>query len=144
MHCDCANATTFEYEYAHANVQIGIVSFTNIPADTGVANGVPITIFFKQNSSGPTAGYGNTGGADGRAGIETCTIVGYENGSAVTGVTTHVLTGSGTTMKNTYGTGNYDIQSFYISYNGSSNTTNTSYKVYGSSNSDFQLPRAYQ
>ena len=83
-------------------------------------------------------------GADGRAGIETCTVVGYEDGSAVSGITTHVITGSGTTMKNTYGSGNYDVQTFYISYNGSSNTTNTSYKIYGSSNSDYKFPRAYQ
>ena len=144
LHCDCSGGTVFEYQYAHQNVQIGIVSFTNIPTDTGVANGVPITVFFQQHASGPTAGYGNTGGADGRAGIETCTVVGYEDGSAVSGITTHVITGSGTTMKNTYGSGNYDVQTFYISYNGSSNTTNTSYKIYGSSNSDYKFPRAYQ
>ena len=123
-------------------MQIGIVSFTNIPADTGVANGVPITLFLTQHASGATAGYGNTSVT---AGIETCTVLGYENGSAVTGITTHVITGSGTSMSNTGGSnGCTDIQTFFIYYTGGTNTTNTSYKIYGNTNGDFQLPRAYQ
>ena len=141
LHLDCSNGTVFSYTYAHQNVQIGIVSITNIPADTGVANGVPVTLFLKQHASGATLGYGNTWVS---AGIETCTVVGYENGSAVTGVTTHVVTGGGTTMPNTATAGVTDIQTFYVTYDGSSNTTNTSYKVYGSSNSNFLPPRAYQ
>ena len=141
LHLDCSNGTVFDYTYAHQNVQIGIVSITNIPADTGVANGVPITVFFKQHASGATIGYGNTWVS---AGIETCTVVGYENGSAVTGVTTHVFVGGGTTMTNTATGGVTDIQTFYVTYDGGTNTTNTSYKVYGSSNSNFLPPRAYQ
>jgi len=75
LELDVRNATT--YTHSLTNGTVGIVSFKNMPADTGVSNGTTITVLFTQNSTGTA----NTTAA---TGIGTnCFIVGFEDGSTV-------------------------------------------------------------
>ena len=94
VECDLAEATTFTHAMAGgAGGQIGIVSFKNMPADTGVQNGTTATIIFTQNSTLPQSGVGNT---QFPAGIGTfVTVKGFENGALVTGINTTALVAAG-------------------------------------------------
>jgi len=129
LELDVRAGTTFTHT---ATTNIGIVSFKNMPADTGVANGTTITLIHTQNATGT----GNTTGATGLGRV--CTVVGYENGSAVTGVTTAALVGSGTTVTLSTTAGDRDFVSFFVHYTGGTNTTASSYQVYATKNGGFR------
>jgi hypothetical protein len=126
---DVRVGTTFTHT---ATTDVGIVSFKNMPADTGVANGTTITLIHTQNATGT----GNTTGATGLGRV--CTVVGYENGAAVVGVTTAALVGSGTTVTLSTTAGDRDFVSFFIQYTGGTNTDATSYQVYATKNGGFR------
>jgi hypothetical protein len=130
LELDVRNATTYTHSLANGNV--GIVSFKNMPADTGVQNGSTITVLFTQNATG-------TGNTTGDVGIGTdCTVIGYEDGSAVAGISTVALVGSGTTVTLSETASDVDFVSFFIHYNGGTNTDAASYKVYATKNGGFR------
>ena len=133
LELDVRNATTYTHDLANGNV--GIVSFKNMPADTGVQNGSTITVLFTQLASTPS-GAGNT---TAETGIGTnCYVVGYENGATVSGVSTVALVGSGTTVTLSTTASDVDFVSFFLHYNGGTNTDATSYKVYTTKNGGFR------
>ena len=140
VECDLAEGTTFTHAMAGgAGGQIGIVSFKNMPADTGVQNGTTATIIFTQNSTVPQSGVGNT---QFPAGIGTfVTVKGFENGSLVTGINTTALVASSAGSASTVFLSNIasqrDFVSFFIHYNGGTNTTANSYQVYATKNGNF-------
>jgi len=134
LEMDLAAGTLFTYAQPTPNGTIGIVSFKNMPADTGVQNGTTVTCIFTQMSTDPAAGGAITLGIGNTAdftGIGTvCSVVGYEDGVAVAGISTRGLVGSGTTVTLTTTAAYKDIVSFFIHYNGGTNTTADSYNVY--------------
>ena len=131
---DVRNATTYTYTIP-TGANIGIVSFKNMPAFTGNANGTTLTCIFTQMSSTP-AGTGNTTGT---TGIGTnCFITGYEDGAAVAGISTRALVGSGTTVTLSATSNDRDFVSFFVHYTGGTNTTATSYQVYATKNGGFR------
>ena len=130
LELDVRNATTYTHNLANGNV--GIVSFKNMPADTGVQNGSTITVLFTQNATG-------TGNTTDLTGIGTnCYVVGYEDGATVAGVTTAALVGSGTTVTLSDTASDRDFVSFFIHYTGGTNTDATSYQVYATKNGGFR------
>lgn len=130
LELDVRNATTYTHSLANGNV--GIVSFKNMPADTGVQNGTTLTVIFTQNSAG-------TGNTTAGTGIGTnCTVVGFEDGATVTGISTRALVGSATTVTLSNTASDIDFVSFFVHYNGGTNTANTSYKVYVTKNGGFR------
>jgi hypothetical protein len=130
LELDVRNATTYTHNLTNGSV--GIVSFKNMPADTGVQNGSTITVLFTQNATG-------TGNTTGDVGIGTdCTVIGYEDGSAVAGVSTVALVGSGTTVTLSETASDVDFVSFFVHYNGGTNTDAASYKVYATKNGGFR------
>jgi hypothetical protein len=130
LELDVRNATT--YTHSLANGSVGIVSFKNMPADTGVQNGSTITVLFTQNATG-------TGNTTGDVGVGTdCTVIGYEDGASVVGVTTVALVGSGTTVTLSETANDVDFVSFFIHYNGGTNTDDASYKIYATKNGGFR------
>jgi hypothetical protein len=130
LELDVRNATTYTHSLSNGNV--GIVSFKNMSADTGVQNGSTITVLFTQNA----AGTANTTAA---TGIGTnCTVIGYENGAAVAGISTRALVGSATTVTLSTTASDVDFVSFFLHYNGGTNTTASSYKVYATKNGGFR------
>ena len=140
VECDLAEATTFTHAMAGgAAGQIGIVSFKNMPADTGVQNGTTATIIFTQNSTLPQSGVGNT---QFPAGIGTfVTVKGFENGAAVAGINTTALVAASAGSASTVFLSNIqnqrDFVSFFIHYNGGTNTTANSYQVYATKSGNF-------
>ena len=140
VECDLAQATVFTHAMAAgAGGQIGIVSFKNLPADTGVQNGATATIIFTQSSTVPQSGVGNT---QFPAGIGTfVTIKGFENGALVSGINTTALVaasaGSASTVFLSNIASQRDFVSFFIHYNGGTNTTANSYQVYATKNGNF-------
>jgi hypothetical protein len=131
LEMDVRQATTYTYTIP-TGANIGIVSFRNMPAQTGRASGTTITLLATQNS----AGTGNTTAA---AGIGTnCTVVGYENGASVAGISTRGLVGSATTVTLSSTGSNRDFVSFFIHYTGGTNTTASSYQVYVTKNGEFR------
>ena len=130
LELDVREATTFTHNLANGTV--GIVSFKNMPADTGVQNGATITVLFTQNSTG-------TGNTTAATGIGTnCYVVGYEDGAAVAGISTRALVGSGTTLTLSTTASDVDFVSFFVHYNGGTNTSPTSYKIYATENGNFR------
>ena len=124
-------ATTYNYTIP-TGANIGVVSFKNMPAFTGNANGTTITCIFTQNAAG-------TGNTTGTTGIGTnCTVIGYENGVAVAGISTRALVGSGTTVTLSSTANDRDFVSFFVHYTGGTNTTATSYQVYATKNGGFR------
>ena len=123
------NAATI---YTHTCVaDVGIVSFKNMPADTGKSNASTITVIYTQG----TTAMGNSTTA---AGIGTnVTVRGYEDGALVAGITTSVLTGSGTTMTLTETGGQRDFVSYLVHYTGGTNTTASSYQIYATKNGGY-------
>ena len=134
LEMDLAAGTVFTYTQPTPNGTIGIVSFKNMPADTGVQNVVTVSCIFTQMSTDPSAGGAITLGIGNTlavTGIGTsCSVVGYEDGVAVTGITTVALVGSGTTITLSDTASRKDIVSFMIHYNGGTNTAVDSYQVY--------------
>ena len=121
---------------------IGIVSFKNMYADA--ANGTTVTLITTQsNQHGGGTGYGNTLPVNGIG--ATCTIIPLASNSAVAGIQTAgrsggtgALMNSGiTTVSLSSGEGTTDFISFFIHYNGGTNTTLSNYKVYVSKNGGF-------
>jgi hypothetical protein len=130
LELDVRNATTYTHNLTNGSV--GIVSFKNMPADTGVSNGTTITVLFTQNS----AGTANTTVA---TGIGTnCFIVGFENGATVAGISTRALVGSATTVTLSTTASDRDFVSFFVHYTGGTNTTASSYQVYATKNGEFR------
>ena len=140
VECDLAEATTFTHAMAAgAGGQIGIVSFKNMPADSGVQNGTTATIIFTQSSTLPQSGVGNT---QFPAGIGTfVTVKGFEDGSAVAGINTTALVAASSGTASTVFLSNIasqrDFVSFFIHYNGGTNTVANSYQVYATKNGNF-------
>ena len=137
--CDLAQASTFTHTMAGgAGGQIGIVSFKNMPADTGVQNGTTATIIFTQNSTTPQSGVGNT---QFPAGIGTnISIAGFNDGTLLTGISTTAKVGSGNTVFLSNVASDDDFVSFFIHYNGGGNTTANSYQVYAIKSEKFREP----
>ena len=130
LELDVRNATTYTHNLTNGSV--GIVSFKNMPADTGVSNGTTITVIFTQNS----AGTANTTPA---TGIGTnCFVVGYEDGATVAGISTRALVGSATTVTLSTTGSDVDFVSFFVHYTGGTNTDANSYKVYATKNGGFR------
>jgi hypothetical protein len=131
LELDVRQATTYTYTIP-TGANIGIVSFKNMSAPTGSANGTTITCIFTQNAAG-------TGNTTGTTGIGTnCTVIGYENGAAVAGISTRALVGSGTTVSLSATANDRDFVSFFIHYTGDTNTTASSYQVYVTKNGGFR------
>ena len=131
LELDVRNATTYTYTIP-TGANIGVVSFKNMPAYTGNGNGTTITCIFTQNAAG-------TGNTTGTTGIGTnCTVIGYENGAAVAGISTRALVGSGTTVTLSSSASDRDFVSFFVHYTGGANTTATSYQVYATKNGGFR------
>ena len=137
--CDLAQASTFTHAMAGgAGGQVGIVSFKNMPADTGVQNGTTATIIFTQNSTTPQSGVGNT---QFPAGIGTnISIAGFNDGTLLTGISTTAKVGSGNTVFLSNVASDDDFVSFFIYYNGGGNTTANSYQVYAIKSEKFREP----
>ena len=130
LELDVRNATTYTHNLTNGSV--GIVSFKNMPADTGVQNGTTITVLFTQNS----AGTANTTAA---TGIGTnITVIGFEDGSTVAGISTRALVGSATTVTLSTTASDRDFVSFFVHYTGGTNTTASSYQVYATKNGGFR------
>ena len=134
LELDVTNSTTYRYQMPNAG-NIGIVSFKNMPADR--ENGTTVTVLFTQKSSTPTGGIGNTQAING---IGThCTVAPFAGGSALTGLTTAGLVGSASTVTLSSVASDVDFVSFFVHYNGGTNTNLTSYKVYVTSNGNFRF-----
>jgi hypothetical protein len=130
LELDVRNATTYTHDLTNGSV--GIVSFKNMPADTGVSNGTTITVIFTQNS----AGTANTTAA---TGIGTnITVIGFEDGATVAGISTRALVGSATTVTLSNTASDRDFVSFFVHYTGGTNTTASSYQVYATKNGGFR------
>ena len=121
---------------------IGIVSFKNMYADG--ANGTSVTLITTQsNQHGGGTGYGNTLPLNGIG--ATCTIIPLSINAAIAGIQTAGRSGgtgglmnSGiTTVSLSSGEATVDFITFFIHYNGATNTDLTSYKVYVSKNGGF-------
>ena len=133
LELDLASATTFKYTLP-ALGNIGIVSFKNMPADNVNANGVTATVIFTQASSTP-AGFGNTTAA---TGIGTyCKISPWTTGTR-TGISTRGKVGSASTVTLSLTKDDVDFVSFFVDYNGSTNTVASNYKVYVTKNGNFR------
>ena len=130
LELDVRNATT--YTHSLSNGSVGIVSFKNMPADTGVSNGTTITVIFTQNATG-------TGNTTDVTGIGTnCFVVGFEDGATVAGISTRALVGSATTVTLSTTASDRDFVSFFVHYTGGTNTTASSYQVYATKNGGFR------
>ena len=131
LELDVRNATTYTHNLTNGSV--GIVSFKNMPADTGVSNGTTITVIFTQNATGTA----NTTAA---TGIGTnCFVIGFEDGAAVaSGISTRALVGSATTVTLSTTASDRDFVSFFVHYTGGTNTTASSYQVYATKNGGFR------
>ena len=131
VNCDLASASVFTHSLAEGE-NVGIVSFFNMPADSGVQNALTVTIIFTQNSSG----LGNT---TSETGIGTFVkVAGYEDGVPLSGINTVALVGSGTTILLSDTGSDRDFVSFFIHYTGADNTLESSYQVYGTNNGGFR------
>ena len=134
LELDVTNSTTYRYQMPDAG-NIGIVSFKNMPADR--ENGTTVTVLFTQKSSTPTGGIGNTLPSNGIG--TNCTVAPRSLGSTLTGVSTAGLVGSATTVTLSSTASDVDFVSFFVHYNGGTNTNLTSYKVYVTNNGGFRF-----
>ena len=146
LELDMAAATTFTHTIPAASsagrgLNIGIVSFKNMPADNGVANGQSVTVIFTQASSahGGATGAGNTVATNGIG--ATCNIAAFEDGSVKAGISTRAFVGGGTGAASTVtlspAANDIDFVSFFVQYTGGTNTDLKSYKVYVTKNGGF-------
>ena len=146
LELDMAAATTFTHTIpdvssAGRGSNIGVVSFKNMPADNGVANGQSVTVIFTQSSvsHGGATGYGNTVDTNGIG--ATCNIAAFEDGSVKAGVSTRAFVGGGTGAASSITLSpeknDVDFVSFFVHYTGGTNTDLKSYKVYATKNGGF-------
>ena len=146
LELDMAAATTFTHTIpdvssAGRGSNIGIVSFKNMPADNGVANGQSVTVIFTQSSvsHGGATGAGNTVATNGIG--ATCNIAAFEDGSVKAGISTRAFVGGGTGAASSITLSpeknDIDFVSFFVQYTGGTNTDLKSYKVYATKNGGF-------
>ena len=121
--CDTATATVFTHDLQDGAV--GIVSITNFPATS--ASFHTITLLLKQNDAGTAHTTSNTG-------IQTVTVT----PTGVAGFTTTPLVGSGTTLTLGATANDENFVTLGIHYNGGTNTSHESYKVFITKNGDFR------
>jgi hypothetical protein len=136
------------YTYAMPSVwasgrgsNIGIVSFKNMYADS--KNAATVTLITTQGAAhGGGTGYANTLPTNG-IGV-TCTIIPLDAGSAVAGIQTRGQSGGSqnnvggaTTVVLSSPKDATDFISFFVYYDGSTNTQLSAYKVYVSGNTGF-------
>lgn len=131
LELDCQQSTTYTYTIPTA-ANIGIVSFKNMLSQSGIPNGTTITVLFTQNALG-------TGNTTASTGIGTnITIIGYENGVPIAGVSKRALVANENPVTLSVRGGDVDFVSFFIYYNGSLNTSPFSYDVYATKNGNFR------
>ena len=130
LEMDVRQATTYTYTIP-TGANIGIVSFKNMP--TNLPGGTTITLLATQNAAG-------TGNTTATTGIGTnITILGYASGAAASvGISTRAFVGSGTTVTLSTTGSDKDFVSFFITYNGGSNISTSSYQVFATKNGSFR------
>ena len=132
LELDLSASTT--YSYAMGAFNIGIVSFKNMPADA--QGGATVTVLFTQ-ASATTGGVGNTTFG---VGLGTdCTVIPNVGGAAQAGISTRAFVGGGTTFVGLSTTpGDKEFVSFFVHYNGGTNTDANSYDVFVTKNGQFR------
>ena len=148
LEMDLSTGTIFSYDMpavwsSGRGSNIGIVSFKNMPADSKTAITAPL-LTTQGAAHGGGTGYANTLATNGIG--ATCTIIPIEDGSAVAGIQTAGRSGGTglvsqpagiTTVTLSPAKDAFDFISFFIYYNGNTNTALTSYKVFISKNGGF-------
>ena len=132
LELDLLASTTYSYAMQPAN--IGVVSFKNMPADA--QGGATVTVLFTQ-ASATTGGVGNTTFG---VGLGTdCTVIPNVGGAAQTGISTRAFVGGGTTFVGLSTTpGDKEFVSFFVHYNGGTNTDANSYDIFVTKNGQFR------
>ena len=132
LELDLLGSTTYSYTMQPAS--IGIVSFKNMPADA--QGGATVTVLFTQ-ASDTTGGVGNT---THDVGLGTdCTVIPFVGGAAQTGISTRAFVGGGTTFVGLSTTpGDKEFVSFFVHYNGGTNTDANSYDIFVTKNGQFR------
>ena len=132
LELDLLGSTTYSYAMQPAN--IGVVSFKNMPADA--QGGATVTVLFTQ-ASATTGGVGNTTFG---VGLGTdCTVIPFVGGAAQTGISTRAFVGGGTTFVGLSTTpGDKEFVSFFVHYNGGTNTDANSYDIFVTKNGQFR------
>ena len=132
LELDLLGSTT--YSYAMQPASIGIVSFKNMPADA--QGGTTVTVLFTQTSN-TTGGVGNT---THDVGLGTdCTVIPNVGGAAQAGISTRAFVGGGTTFVGLSTTpGDKEFVSFFVHYNGGTNTDANSYDIFVTKNGQFR------
>ena len=132
LELDLLASTTYSYAMQPAN--IGVVSFKNMPADA--QGGTTVTVLFTQ-ASATTGGVGNTTFG---VGLGTdCTVIPNVGGAAQTGISTRAFVGGGTTFVGLSTTpGDKEFVSFFVHYNGGTNTDANSYDIFVTKNGQFR------
>ena len=132
LELDLLASTTYSYAMQPAN--IGVVSFKNMPADA--QGGTTVTVLFTQ-ASATTGGVGNTTFGVGLG--TACTVVPLVGGAAQTGISTRAFVGAGSTFVGLSTTpGDKEFVSFFVHYNGGTNTNANSYDIFVIKNGQFR------
>ena len=133
LELDLQSSTVFTHTQPGSG-NLGIVSFKNLPVDS--QGGSTVTLLITQASSTPVA-FGNTT-VD--AGIGTnCTVIPFAAGASIAGISTAAKVGSATTIVLSETASDVDFVSFFVHYNGGTNTDPASYKVYATKNGGFRF-----
>ena len=132
LELDLLASTTYSYSMQPAS--IGVVSFKNMPADA--QGGATVTVLFTQ-ASNTTAGVGNTTFG---VGLGTdCTVIPNVGGAAQAGISTRAFVGAGATFVGLSTTpGDKEFVSFFVHYNGGTNTDANSYDIFVTKNGQFR------
>lgn len=132
LELDLLASTTYSYSMQPAN--IGVVSFKNMPADA--QGGTTVTVLFTQ-ASATTGGVGNTTFG---VGLGTdCTVIPNVGGAAQAGISTRAFVGAGATFVGLSTTpGDKEFVSFFVHYNGGTNTNANSYDIFVTKNGQFR------
>ena len=132
LELDLLASTT--YSYAMQPASIGIVSFKNMPADA--QGGTTVTVLFTQTSN-TTGGVGNTQSI---VGLGTdCTVIPNVGGAAISGISTRAFVGGGSTFVGlSTNPGDKEFVSFFVHYNGGTNTNANSYDIFVTKNGQFR------
>ena len=132
LELDLLASTTYSYAMQPAN--IGVVSFKNMPADA--QGGTTVTVLFTQ-ASATTGGVGNTTFGVGLG--TACTVIPNVGGAAQAGISTRAFVGGGTTFVGLSTTpGDKEFVSFFVHYNGGTNTDANSYDIFVTKNGQFR------
>ena len=132
LELDLLSSTT--YSYAMQPASIGVVSFKNMPADA--QGGATVTVLFTQ-ASATTGGVGNTTFNVGLGTV--CTVIPNVGGAAQTGISTRAFVGAGATFVGLSTTpGDKEFVSFFVHYNGGTNTNANSYDIFVTKNGQFR------